>query len=88
MFNDHFQKYEVLLLKDQLDQKEKLIKELLSEKKSISEEDFLSIKKENEELVKLLSTNKDKDTEFTIKNLCNQNAQLRKKLYDAEKKKN
>ncbi len=71
-----------------MEQKEKIIKELLSEKKFVSDEEFLSIKKENEELVKLLSSNKDKDTEFTIKSLCNQNAQLRKKLYDAEKKKN
>lgn len=43
-------------------------------------------RKENEELVKALTSNSDKDSEFTIKGLCTQNAQLRKRLYDLQAK--
>jgi hypothetical protein len=100
------------MLKDQMDQKEKIIKELINEKVKDSsfrinedsnmmgnnakkaeearirelESELMIIKKENEELVKTISANIDKDSEFTIKNLCNQNAQLRKKMYDLQVK--
>lgn len=101
-------KQEYMLLKDQLDQKEKIIKELIGEKVKDSsfsrvggedrdnrkeearirelESEVVILKKENEELVKTVSGNYDKDSEFTIKNLCSQNAQLRKKMYDLQQK--
>lgn len=89
-----------MLLKDQMEQKEKIIKELINGKIRDSsssgsindnvvkdlERDLVIVKKENEELVKNLVAGTDKDSEFTIKNLCNQNAQLRKKLYDLQQK--
>ena len=103
-------KQEFLLVKDQLDQKEKIIKELIGEKVKDSsfsrmggpednrdnrkeearirelEGEVVILKKENEELVKTVSGSYDKDSEFTIKNLCSQNAQLRKKMYDLQQK--
>lgn len=50
------------------------------------ESEIVILKKENEELVKTVSGNYDKDSEFTIKSLCGQNAQLRKKMYDLQQK--
>jgi len=92
-------KHEYLLLREQMDQKEKIIKELVSEKAHNSsfranedpklkelESDLFILKKDNEELVKIITSYSDKDSEFTLKNLCNQNAQLRKKLYDVQMK--
>ena len=79
-----------------MDQKEKIIKELVNEKVHNSsfqdpklkelESDLFILKKDNEELVKIITSNGDKDSELTLKNLCNQNAQLRKKLYDVQMK--
>lgn len=83
-----------------MEQKEKIIKDLINDKIRESslgggindsmvrdlERDLTIMKKENEELVKNLVAGADKDSEFTIKNLCNQNAQLRKKLYDIQQK--
>ena len=83
-----------------MEQKEKIIKELINEKVKDSsfrndgevpkvkelETELMILKKENEEMVKTVTANYDKDSEFTIKSLCTQNAQLRKKLYDIQLK--
>lgn len=90
------------MVREQLDQKERIIKELIGEKVRDSsfragegreearirelEGEVVILKKENEELVKTVSGNIDKDSEFTIKSLCGQNAQLRKKMYDLQQK--